>query len=97
MQEEVEMAERVSGPYRGYYISAAARLVPAHEQTQQAGEREGLYVGAVSLSQRGPDDPHHIETLVELGGEHRFATEADALEYVEQAAREYIDRLRAST
>jgi hypothetical protein len=90
------MAERVSGPYRGYYISAAARLVAAHEATQatQTDHRhEGLYVGSVSLSQRGPDDPHQIETLVELGAEHRFATETDALEHVEKAAREYVDRL----
>ena len=87
------MAERVSGPYRGYYISASARLVPAHAQTREAGEKEGLYVGAVSLSQRGPDDPHRIETLVELGDEHRFATEDDALAFVEKAGRTYIDRL----
>jgi hypothetical protein len=91
------MAERVSGPYRGYYISAAARLVPAHEPVQQAGGHEGLYVGSVSLAQRGPDDAHRIETLLELGDEHQFATEADALEHVERAAREYIDRLLGST
>ncbi|TAL95313.1 MAG: hypothetical protein EPN73_13565 [Paraburkholderia sp.] len=93
------MAERVSGPYRGYYISAAARLVAAHEaagatEAEHPDHRpEGLYVGSVSLSQRGPDDPHRIETLVELGAEHRFATEADALEHVEKAAREYVNRL----
>lgn len=87
------MAERVSGPYRGYYISASARLMHAHAQTRQTCGNEGLYVGAVSLSQRGPDDPHRIETLVELGDEHRFATEDDALVFVEQAGRAYIDRL----
>ncbi|HEV3424494.1 MAG TPA: hypothetical protein VG105_12095 [Paraburkholderia sp.] len=87
------MAERVSGPYRGYYISAAARLVATHEPAAQAGASDGIYVGSVSLSKRGPDDPHCIETLLELGNEDRFATETDALEHVEQAARTYIDRL----
>jgi hypothetical protein len=87
------MAERVSGPYRGYYISAAARLVATHETAPQAGVRDGIYVGSVSLSQRGPDDPHRIERLLDLGDEHRFATETQALEHIEQAARTYIDRL----
>jgi hypothetical protein len=87
------MAERVSGPYRGYYISAAARLVATHEPAAQAGSQDGIYVGSVSLSQRGPDDPHRIETLLDLGSENRFATEDNALEYVEQAARAYVDQL----
>jgi len=83
------MAERVSGPYRGYFISAAARLVATYEPA----EANAIYVGSVSLSQRGPDDSHRIETLLDLGGEHRFATETEALEHVEQGARAYIDRL----
>ena len=87
------MAERVSGPYRGYFISAAARLVATYETAQDANAPDAIYVGSVSLSQRGPDDPHHIETLLDLGGEHRFATDTEALEHVEQAARTYIDRL----
>lgn len=90
------MAERVSGPYRGYYISAAARLVATYEPAAQPGGPDGIYVGSVSLSQRGPDDPHRIETLLDLGSEHRFATEDDALEHVEQAARAYIDQLLAN-
>jgi hypothetical protein len=98
---EVEMAERVSGPYRGYYISAAARLVNANESASQPGHAGaspgrvagGIYVGSVSLSQRGPDDVHRIETLLDLGDEQRFATEEAALEHVERAARAYIDRL----
>jgi hypothetical protein len=93
---EVEMAERVSGPYRGYYISAAARLVNASESAPPGQRREsmrGIYVGSVSLSQRGPDDVHRIETLLDLGDEQRFATEEAALEHVERAARAYIDRL----
>ena len=91
------MAERVSGPYRGYYISAAARLVNAHEPAASPGKTGksagGIYVGSVSLSQRGPDDVHRIETLLDLGDEQRFATEEAALEHVERAARAYIDRL----
>ncbi len=91
------MAERVSGPYRGYYISAAARLVTAHETVQRDGASGAIYVGSVSLSRRGPDDPHCIETLLDLGDEQRFATEEAALEYVEQSARAYIDRLLQTT
>jgi hypothetical protein len=92
-QGGINMAERVTGPYRGYYISAAARLIAAHDAAQQAGTVGAIYVGSVSLSRRGPDDPHCIETLLDLGGEQRFATEEAALEHVEQAARAYIDRL----
>ena len=86
------MAERVSGPYRGYFISAAARLVATYEPAE-ANAPDAIYVGSVSLSQRGPDDSHRIETLLDLGGEHRFATETEALEHVEQGARAYIDRV----
>ena len=88
------MAERVTGPYRGYYISASARLVQSH------GEHYGdapIYVGSVSLARGGPDDAHRFEALVDLGPERRFATEGEALEHVEQAAREYIDRLLQAT
>ncbi|SDQ50185.1 hypothetical protein SAMN05443245_1623 [Paraburkholderia fungorum] len=88
------MAERVSGPYRGYYISAAARLVPA-VGTPAAGDsaKAGTYVGSVSLAEQGPDDPHRMETLLELGDEQRFGSEEEALVFVEQAARDYVDRL----
>jgi hypothetical protein len=88
------MAERVSGPYRGYYISAAARLVPALDSPgADASAKSGTYVGSVSLAELGPDDPHRMETLLELGGEQRFGSEEEALEFVEQAARDYVDRL----
>jgi hypothetical protein len=83
------MAERVSGPYRGFYISAAARLVPALD-TPGAG---GTYAGSVSLAEHGPDDPRRLETLLELGTEQRFGSEQEALVFVEQAARDYVDRL----
>jgi hypothetical protein len=83
------MAERVSGPYRGYYISAAARLVPALDTPGASG----TYVGSVSLAEHGPDDPRRIETLLELGTEQRFGSEEEALVFVEQAARDYVDRL----
>jgi hypothetical protein len=90
------MAERVSGPYRGYYISAAARLVPAVEgsaSASTAGTAGGTYVGSVSLAEQGPDDPHRMETLLELGDAQRFGSEEDALVFVEQAGRDYVDRL----
>lgn len=92
------MAERVSGPYRGYYISAAARLVPASsdqgtDSTDSTDGTAGTYVGSVSLAQLGPDDAHRIETLLDLGDQQRFGSEEEALAYVEQAARDYVDRL----
>ncbi|MDP9646200.1 hypothetical protein [Paraburkholderia caledonica] len=95
------MAERVSGPYRGYYISAAARLVPASSEQGTGGTDStdgtdgtaGTYVGSVSLAQLGPDDAHRIETLLDLGDQQRFGSEEEALAYVEQAARNYVDRL----
>jgi hypothetical protein len=85
------MAERVTGPYRGYYISASARLVRSQE-----GDAEPIYVGSLSLAPGGPDDVHRVETLVDLGPEQRFRTEIEALAYVEESAREYIDRLLRS-
>ncbi|WP_233801015.1 hypothetical protein [Paraburkholderia sp. HP33-1] len=95
------MAERVSGPYRGYYISATARLVPGGNASGASGSTVddahapagGTYVGSVSLAELGPDDPHRMETLLELGDWQRFGSEEEALAFVEQAAREYIDRL----
>lgn len=90
------MAERVTGPYRGYYISASARLVQTHDaEGDQPGA--GIYVGSVSLGQDGPDNARHFEALVDLGPARRFATEEEALAHVEQAARDYIDRLLQST
>jgi hypothetical protein len=86
------MAERVSGPYRGYYISAAARLIQSPDQA--GGEPSPpIYVGTVSVAQGGPDNVHRFETLVDLGEQQRFATEDEALGHVEQAARAYVDRL----
>jgi hypothetical protein len=88
------MAERVSGPYRGYYISTAARFVPAVDAPAPAsGTACGTYVGSVSLAEHGPDDPRRMETLLELGDEQRFGSEEEALIFVEQAARDYVDRL----
>jgi hypothetical protein len=86
------MSERVSGPYRGYYISASARLMPSREPGA-GGHQTPVYVGSVDVAQGGPDNVHHFEALVDLGAEQRFATEADALAHVEQAAREHIDRM----
>lgn len=90
--EENGMAERVSGPYRGYYISAAARLTQSPDQADRASKAP-IYVGSVSVAQGGPDNVHRFETLVDLGDQRRFASEDEALGQVEQAARVYIDRL----
>jgi hypothetical protein len=90
------MAERVSGPYRGYYISAAARLTQSPDQADSAPQPP-IYVGSVSVAQGGPDNVHRFETLVDLGGEQRYASEDEALGQVEQAARAYIDRLLQNT
>jgi hypothetical protein len=95
-KERDAMAERVIGPYRGYYISASARLIRPHDNTDGHAEAP-IYVGSVSLAQKGPDDVHRFEALVDLGAEQRFATEDEALAHVEQAARNYIDRLLQAT
>ena len=92
------MAERVSGPYRGYYISATARLVPVGSTSSATpgdapGNADSTYVGSVSLAELGPDDPHRMETLLELGDRQRFDSEEEALAFVEQAARDYVDRV----
>lgn len=90
------MAERVTGPYRGYYISASARLIPTHETAHEISHEHAgapIYVGSVSLAANGPDNVHRFEALVDLGEQQRFASETEALEHVEQAARDYIDRL----
>ncbi|MGI4814030.1 MAG: hypothetical protein ACRYG5_16790 [Janthinobacterium lividum] len=82
------MSEKVSGPYRGYFISISARLTPAPD-----GDGAGpSYVGAVSIA-RGPDDRRTFEALVELGDENRFATEEEALQLAERMARAHIDKL----
>ncbi|WP_250533879.1 hypothetical protein [Caballeronia sp. AZ10_KS36] len=90
------MVDRVTGPYRGYYISASARLVPTHD-AKPGDAGTAIYVGSVSLAQNGPDEPRHFEALVDLGPEQRFATEDEALASVEKAARDYIDRLLQPT
>jgi hypothetical protein len=90
------MAERVSGPYRGYYISAAARLTQTRDRA--AGEPNApIYVGTVNVAEGGPDNVRRFEALVEVGAEQRFASEDEALANVEQAARAYIDRLLQNT
>ena len=88
------MAERVTGPYRGFYVSASARLVHTHTEGDDGAP---IYVGSVSLARGGPDDAHRFEALVDLGSEQRFTTEDEALAHVEQAARDYIDRLLSVT
>ena len=90
------MAERVSGPYRGYYISAAARLTQAPDQAHGKSDAP-IYVGTVSLAEGGPDNVRRYEALVDVGTQQRFTTEDEALATVEQAARAYIDRLLQNT
>jgi hypothetical protein len=90
------MAERVTGPYRGYYISASARLVQTPDDAT-VQDTTPIYVGSVSLAPGGPDDVHRFEALVDLGPEQRFRTEGEALAHVEDSARAYIDRLLKST
>jgi hypothetical protein len=86
------MAERVSGPYRGYYISAAARLTQSPDRA--GGEpNPPIYAGTVNVARGGPDNVHRFEALVDLGEQRRFATEGEALGHVEQATRACIDRL----
>jgi hypothetical protein len=86
------MAERVSGPYRGYYISAAARLTQTPDQSD-GSPSSPIYVGTVSVAQGGPDNVHRFEALIDLGERQRFASEDEALAFMEQAARGYIDQL----
>jgi len=86
------MPQRVSGPYRGYYISAAASLT--HSRELPDGQRDtSVYVGSVNVAQGSLDNVRHFEALVDLGAQQRFATGEEALAHVEQAARDYIDRM----
>jgi hypothetical protein len=90
------MAERVSGPYRGYYISASARLTQTLDQVD--GEPNApIYVGTVNVAEGGPDNVRRFEALVDVGAQQSFASEDEALVNVEQAARAYIDRLLQNT
>ena len=90
------MAERVSGPYRGYYISASARLTQTPDQVD--GEPNApIYVGTVNVAEGGPDNVRRFEVLVDVGAQQHFATEDEALVNVEKAARAYIDRLLQNT
>ncbi len=77
------MAERISGPYRGYYISATAERMET-----------GGFIGTVNVAQGDFDNARRYESLIDLGAQDQpFDTEDDALDYVEQSAREYVDRL----
>lgn len=81
------MSERISGPYRGYYISATAERMET-----------GAFVGTVNVAQGDFDNARRYESLIDLGSRDTpFETEDQALEYVEQSAREYVDRLFQTT
>lgn len=81
------MAERISGPYRGYYISATAERMG-----------NGAFVGTVNVAEGDFDSARRYESLIDLGAQDQpFDTEDAALDYVEQAARDYVDRLFQTT
>jgi hypothetical protein len=83
------MAERVTGPYKGFFISAQAILV------RRAGSptNEADYVGSVNIARDTPDNAYQYEKVFELSETASVGSEEAALEKVEQAAREYIDGL----
>ncbi|MGI4860481.1 MAG: hypothetical protein ACRYHA_26860 [Janthinobacterium lividum] len=84
------MAGRITGPYKGFFINASASLNGA-----PGGANAQHYVGTLSLTEHGVDEPRKLERLVELGDAQDFADDQAALEQLEGAARDYIDELLA--
>lgn len=78
------MAGRITGPYRGFFINASAAL---------SGVDEQRYIGTISLTEHGVDEPRKLERLVDLGPSTEFIDAQTALEQLEDAARAYIDDL----
>jgi hypothetical protein len=81
------MAGRITGPYKGFFINASAT---------PSGVDSEHYVGSISLTEHGVDEPRKLERLVELGDASDYANEQAALESLEAAARGYIDELFAA-
>lgn len=82
------MAGRITGPYKGFFINASASLNgAAHDRNAQH------YVGTLSLTEHGVDEPRKLERLIELGNAADFVDAQAALEQLEGAARDYIDEL----
>ncbi|MCY0387997.1 hypothetical protein OVY01_12265 [Robbsia sp. Bb-Pol-6] len=82
------MAGRITGPYKGFFINASASLNGA-----SGSANAPHYVGALSLTEHGVDEPRKLERLVELGSVTDFPDAQSALEQLEGAARDYIDEL----
>jgi hypothetical protein len=80
----MSMAGRITGPYKGFFINASAAL---------NGNGDGQYVGTLSLTEDGVDEPRKLERLVPLGPDSAFSDDTAALEQLEASAREYIDAL----
>lgn len=78
------MAGRITGPYKGFFINASASV---------SGIDGEQYIGALSLTEHGVDEPRKLERLVELGQVNQFHDEQAALEALEAEARHYIDGL----
>ncbi len=78
------MAGRITGPYKGFFINASASV---------SGVDAAQYVGAISLTEHGVDEPRKLERLVELGSTDKFSDDQAALEALEGEARDYIDGL----
>ena len=78
------MAGRITGPYKGFFINASAAI---------SGVDSAQYVGSISLTEHGVDEPRKLERLIELGDASNYPSEQAALESLEAAARSYIDEL----
>ncbi|WP_347554090.1 hypothetical protein [Robbsia sp. KACC 23696] len=78
------MAGRITGPYRGFFINAEATL---------SGQQPPHYVGALSLTEHGVDEPRKLERLVPLGDATAFPDNDAALKRLETEARQIVDAL----
>lgn len=78
------MAGRITGPYRGFFINAEATL---------NGQHPPSYVGSLSLTEHGVDEPRKLERLVPLGDASAFADDEAALLRLEALGQEVVDSL----
>jgi len=78
------MAGRITGPYRGFFINAEASL---------SGQQSAHYVGALSLTEHGVDEPRKLERLVPLGDATSFPDDEAALIQLEIVGRAIVDAL----
>lgn len=80
------MAGRITGPYRGFFINAEATL---------SSQQPPHYVGSLSLTEHGVDEPRKLERLVPLGDAGAFADEDAALLKLEAVGKDVVDALFA--